>query len=171
MKPDKLAFCVIAVTGIAGVASYAATYYVSPGVPEQPTITVDSVPTAEEGGLYVAAAEGFFKRQGLTVKIKSMAGGEERIPDLQSGKAQLAGGNYISFVLAQIAGQANGKLANFRVIAPASQVQPGSNALYVLRGSPYKSVAALARGHATVGLATARRGTGHARRPQAAVPA
>jgi NitT/TauT family transport system substrate-binding protein len=156
VKPNKLAFCVIAVTGIAGVASYAATNYVSPGAPEQSTITVDSVPTAEEGGLYVAAAEGFFKRQGLTVKIKSITGGEEGIPDLQSGKAQLVGGNYISFVLAQIAGQANGKPANFRVIAPASQVQPGSNALYVLPGSPYKSVASLARGHATVGLDTPR---------------
>ena len=55
---------------------------------------INSVPTAEEGGLYVAAADGFFKQQGLTVKIKSITGGEDGIPDLQSGKAQLVAGNY-----------------------------------------------------------------------------
>ncbi|HEX6451502.1 MAG TPA: hypothetical protein VF060_18815 [Trebonia sp.] len=66
----------------------------SPAAPEQPTITVDSLPSAEEGELYVAA-DGSFKQQGLTVKIKSITGGEEGIPDLQSGKAQLVGGNYV----------------------------------------------------------------------------
>lgn len=161
MKLNKRAFSVITVTGLAGGAAglagcTAEAYGGSPGVPEQSTIIVDSVPAAEEGGLYVAAADGFFKQQGLTVKIKSITGGEEGIPDLQSGKAQLVAGNYVSFVLAQIAGQANGKPANFRIVAPSSQTQPGSNALYVLPDSPYKSVAALAKSHATVGLNTPR---------------
>lgn len=142
--------------GAAGLVSCAAINDGSPAVPEQSTITVDSVPAAEEGGLYVAAADGFFRRQGLTVKIKSVTGGEEGIPDLQSGKAQVVGGNYVSFVLAQISGQANGKPADFRVIAPASQTQPGSNALYALPGSRYQSVAALAQHHATVGVNTPR---------------
>jgi NitT/TauT family transport system substrate-binding protein len=120
---------------------------------------VDSVPVAEEAGLYVAATGGFFKRQGLTVTIKPVTGGEEGIPDLQSGKAQLVAGNYVSFVLAQIAGHADGKPADFRVVAPASNIQPGTEALYVRAGSPYKTVASLAESHGTVGL-NAPRGVG-----------
>lgn len=153
----------IAVAGAVGLTGCAATYTGSPygspaktARPEQPAITVDSVPAAEEGGLYVAAADGFFRRQGLRVTIKSITGGEKGIPDLQSGKAQLVGGNYVSFVLAQVAGKANGKAVSFRIVAPASETQPGSNALYVLPDSPYKSVASLAENHATVGLNTPR---------------
>jgi ABC-type nitrate/sulfonate/bicarbonate transport system substrate-binding protein len=71
---------------------------------EQRTIIVDSVPVAEEGGLYVAQARGFFAGQGLTVKINSITGGERAIPDLQAGRAQLVAGNYVSFILAQLAG-------------------------------------------------------------------
>jgi NitT/TauT family transport system substrate-binding protein len=126
------------------------------GPPERSTIVVDSVPAAEEGGLYIAAVNGFFQQQGLTVKINSITGGEEGIPDLQSGKAQFVGGNYVSFVLAQIDGRANGKPADFRIVAPASQIQPGSNALYVLPDSPYRTVASLASHHASIGLNTPR---------------
>jgi ABC-type nitrate/sulfonate/bicarbonate transport system substrate-binding protein len=153
---NKLAFCAITAAGVTCAGGCASAENGSPAVPEQPTITVDSVPAAEEGGLYVAAADGFFKQQDLTVKIKSITGGEEGIPDLQSGKAQLVCGNYVSFVLAQVAGRANGKPASFRVVAPASETQPGSNGLYVLPKSPYKSVASLAESHATVGLNTSR---------------
>jgi len=114
------------------------------------------VPAADEGGLYVAAAGGFFRQQGLTVNIKPVTGGEEAIPGLQSGNVQLVGGNYVSFVLAQIAGHASGKPADFRVVAPASDMQPGTESLYVLPGSRYKTVASLASSHATVGLNTPR---------------
>jgi NitT/TauT family transport system substrate-binding protein len=159
VKLKKLAYRVITAAGVAGVASCAVPYNpppAAPAAPEQSTITVDSVPAADAGGLYIAAADGFFRQQGLNVRIKSITGGEAGIPDLQSGRAQLVSGNYVSFVLAQIAGRSNGKPADFRVVAPASAIQPGSNALYVLPGSPYKSAAALAQHHATVGLNTPR---------------
>lgn len=158
MKLNRLAYYMIAVAGAAGVTSAAgcAATYTAPSAPEQATITVDSVPAADEGGLYIAAADGFFKQQGLTVHIKPVTGGEEAIPDLQSGKAQLVGGNYVSFVLAQIAGHADGRPADFRVVAPASDMQPNTESLYVLPGSAYKTVASLARNHATVGINTPR---------------
>lgn len=157
MKFNKLAYCVITVVGLAGAAggtAGCATTYSAPAAPEQPTITVDSVPAADEGGLYVGVADGLFQKQGLHVRIKPVTGGEEAIPDLQSGKAQLVGGNYVSFVLAQIAGHANGKPADFHVVAPASDMQPDTEDLYVAPGSPYKTVASLASNHATVGLNT-----------------
>ena len=76
---------------------------------EQTTITVDSVPAAEEAALYVAQAQGFFARQGLKVNIRPVTGGEAAIPDLQSGRVQLVAGNYVSFVLAQMAGEFHGR--------------------------------------------------------------
>jgi len=127
---------------------------------EQRAITVDSVPAAEEGGLYVAQAQGFFAQQGLHVKIKSIIGGEVGIPDLQKGRAQLVAGNYVSFILAQMAGKWGAtpktvKAVNMRIIAAGSEIQPGTEALYVMPGSKFQTVAKLAKAHARVGLNTA----------------
>lgn len=115
---------------------------------------VDSVPTTGQAGLYVAADEGFFRQQGLTVQIRSIADGGAGIPDLQAGQAQIVGGNYVSFVLAQIAGKFNGSPASFKIVAPGSQLQPGNDALYVMPGSPYNTVRDLVTRHARIGLTT-----------------
>src|SRR5689334_21827700 len=68
------------------------------------TITVDAVPSAGEGGLDVAQAQGFFAQSGITVKINSITGAEAGLPELQSGRAQLVAGNYVPFIKAQLAG-------------------------------------------------------------------
>lgn len=156
MKMNRLAYCALAIASTAslagcagGIGAQAAT-----GAPEQRSIVVDSVPAAEEGGLYVAQAEGYFKQQGLNVTIRPITGGESGIPDLQSGKAQLVGGNYVSFVLAQMAGKFNSKPARFSIVAAGSQILPGTEALYVMPNSRFKTVADLASAHATVGLNT-----------------
>ena len=141
---------IAAMTGCSGSSVTAA----AADSPEQTTITVDSVPAAEEGGLYVAAAQGFFAQQGLTVKINPVTGGETGIPDLQAGRADLVAGNYVSFILAQMAGKFRGKPIDMRIIAAGSELQPGSEALYVMPGSRFKSVAGLAQAHARVGLNT-----------------
>jgi NitT/TauT family transport system substrate-binding protein len=143
---------ILAIGGLAGCSSgatAAASAQVKPTV-----ITVDSVPASEEGGLYVAAYEGFFAQQGLAVKIKPITGGEAGIPDLQSGRADLVAGNYVSFILAQMAGKFDGKPASMRIIAAGSELQPGSEALYVMPDSKFKTVASLGKYHARVGLNT-----------------
>jgi NitT/TauT family transport system substrate-binding protein len=118
-------------------------------------ITIDSVPAAEEAGLYVAQNEGFFAQQGLSVTIKSINGGEDSIPDLQDGRAQLVAANYVSFIQAQMAGTFDSRPVDFRIIAAGSQIEPGTEALYVMPGSKEQTMAQLARAHATVGLNTA----------------
>ena len=138
-----------ALAGCSSGASAAASGQVKPTV-----LTVDSVPASEEGGLYVAAYEGFFAQQGIAVKIKPITGGEAGIPDLQSGRADLVAGNYVSFILAQMAGTFDGKPANMRIIAAGSELQPGSEALYVMPDSRFKTVASLGKYHARVGLNT-----------------
>lgn len=145
---------------LAGCGAAGGTAAASVSQLEQRTITVDSVPAAEEGGLYVAQARGFFKQQGLTVKINSITGGEAGIPDLQTGRAQLVGGNYVSFILAQMAGEFGAtpqtvKPVNMRIIAAGAEMTPGTNALYVMPHSKFQTVAELAKAHARVGLNTA----------------
>ena len=103
--------------------------------PEQSTIVVDAVPTADAAGLYIAYDNGYFAQQGLTVKIGTVFGGEFGMADLQSGKAQLLEGNYVSFILAQTAGNYQSKPIDMRIVANTSQMQPGNQALYVMPGS------------------------------------
>ncbi len=155
-KFDRFAYlgaAMAAIAALAGCSAGSATA-ASAGQLEQSTITVDSVPVAEESGLYVAAARGFFARQGLTVKIAPITGGERGIPDLQQGKADIVAGNYVSFILAQMAGKFDGKPVNMRIIAAGSQLQPGSEALYVMPNSRFRTIAELAQAHARVGLNT-----------------
>lgn len=126
--------------------------------PEVSSIVIDAVPTADAAGLYIAYDDGLFTKRGLTVKIDTINGGEFGMTDLQDNKVQLVEGNYVSFILAQLAGKfgfppgAPVKPINLRMIANGSQMQPGNQALYVLPNSPYKTVADLARKHATIGI-------------------
>jgi NitT/TauT family transport system substrate-binding protein len=126
--------------------------------PEVSSIVIDAVPTADATGLYIAYDDGLFAKQGLTVKIDTIDGGEFGMTDLQDNKVQLVEGNYVSFILAQIAGKfgfpagAPVKPINMRIIANTSQMQLGNQALYVLPNSPYKTVADLATAHATIGI-------------------
>jgi NitT/TauT family transport system substrate-binding protein len=127
-------------------------------------IVIDAVPTADAAGLYIAQDEGLFAKQGLTVKIVPINGGEYGMGDLQTGKAQLVEGNYVSFVLAQVAGtfaapEVNDPAKtlpsapiNMRIIADSSQMQAGNQALYVMPDSHLKTVGQVARAHATVGV-------------------
>jgi NitT/TauT family transport system substrate-binding protein len=155
------AIAAIAATGtLAGCGAAGGTANASISQLEQRTITVDSVPAAEEGGLYVAQEQGFFQQQGLTVKINSITGGEAGIPNLQQGRAQLVAGNYVSFILAQMAGKFGAtpktvEPVSMRIIAAGSEIQPGTEALYVMPKSKYQTVAELAKAHARIGLNTA----------------
>ncbi|MGH3267023.1 MAG: ABC transporter substrate-binding protein [Trebonia sp.] len=160
-----LSFLGVAITAIAAAGALAGcgtaggTAGASVSQLEQQSITVDSVPAAEEGGLYVAQEHGFFAQQGLNVKINSITGGEAGIPDLQTGRAQLVGGNYVSFILAQMAGKFGAtpqtvRPVDIRIIAAGAEIQPGTEALYVMPNSKYQTVADLAKAHARVGLNT-----------------
>jgi NitT/TauT family transport system substrate-binding protein len=142
-----------ALSAIAFAGCSSSTAAVNP-TPEQASVVVDSVPAAEEAGLYVAQYEGYFKQQGLNVIIKPITGGEAAIPDLQSGAVQFVAGNYVSFILAQINKNFNGKPADFRIVAAGSEITPGTEALYVRKNSPYQTIGDLAMHHATVGLNT-----------------
>jgi NitT/TauT family transport system substrate-binding protein len=130
------------------------------------SIVIDTVPTADAAGLYIAQDDGYFAQQGLNVKIVPINGGEYGMGDLQTGTAQLIEGNYVSFILAQVAGKFAApnpknptqleptKPISMRIIADSSQMQTGNQALYVLPNSPYKTVQQLVKAHVGVGVNT-----------------
>jgi NitT/TauT family transport system substrate-binding protein len=132
--------------------------------PEVSSIVLDTVPTGDTAGIYIAEDDRLFARQGLDVKIVLVGGAGNGLGDLQTGKAQLVEGNYVSFILAQIAGKFAApdpsdaatteppRPLNIRIIADTSQMRPGNQALYVMPDAPYKTVQDLARDHATVGV-------------------
>ena len=156
----KLSYCgaaiaAVAATGTLSGCAAGGTATAATAPLEQHAITVDSVPAAEEGGLYVAQARGFFAQQGLTVTIRSVTGGETAIPDLQSGGAQLIAANYVSSILAQMAGEFHGTPVSLRIIAAGSEIEPDTEDLYVMPHSRYQTVAQLARAHARIGVNTA----------------
>ena len=162
---NKLAYCLAAtipvaiLAGCSGASSSGAS-----GPLESSTIVIDAVPTADAAGLYIAYDDGFFAKQGLTVKIAPINGGEYGMGDLQTGKAQLVEGNYVSFILAQVAGTFAAPEVkdpaktlpsapiDMSIIADSSQMQAGNQALYVMPDSRFKTVAQVAKAHATVGV-------------------
>jgi NitT/TauT family transport system substrate-binding protein len=162
---NKLAYCLAATIPVAILAGCSGASSNGGGPLETSSIVIDAVPTADAAGLYIAQDEGLFAKQGLTVKIDPINGGEYGMGDLQTGTAQLIEGNYVSFILAQVAGKFAApdpknpagplqpvKPIDMRIIADASQMQPGNQGLYVMPGTRYKTVAAVAKDHATVGV-------------------
>jgi NitT/TauT family transport system substrate-binding protein len=163
---NKLAYCLVATIPVAILAGCSGDSSSTASAPlETSSIVIDAVPTADAAGLYVAYDDGFFAKQGLTVKIAPINGGEYGMGDLQTGKAELVEGNYVSFVLAQAAGKFAApdptnpagpsqpvKPIDMRIIADASQMQPGNQALYVMPNSGYKTVADLAKDHVKIGI-------------------
>jgi NitT/TauT family transport system substrate-binding protein len=137
---------------LAGCSSSGVTPAAASRPLEDRVITVDAVPAAEAGGLYVAQAQDFFSQFGLTVKINSIAGAETGIPDLQSGRAQLVAGNYVPFIMAEMAGSFDRKPVSLRIVAAGAEIRPGSEALYVMPRSRFQTLAELARAHARIGL-------------------
>ncbi len=165
---NKLRYCLVVTIPLVALAacSSSGSSVASGPAPEQSTIVIDAVPTADAAGLYIAEDNGYFARQGLTVKIMPINGGEYGMGDLQTGKAQLIEGNYVSFILAQVAGKFAApnpnnptqleptKPINMRMIADSSQMQTGNQALYVPPDSTYKTVQQLVKAHAQVGVNT-----------------
>src|SRR6266700_7925232 len=105
---NKLGYCLMAAipaVSLAACSNGSSSVQTGPP-PEQTSIVIDAVPTADAAGLYIAEDRGYFAQQGFTkVTIAPINGGEYGIGALQTGAAQLIEGNYVSFILAQAAGK------------------------------------------------------------------
>lgn len=126
------------------------------GHPEKTTIVVNTVPTVDSAGLFVAKYEGLFAQAGLKVKIETSQNTEQVLNDQALDTVDVTAGNYVSYIEAQN-NYDNGYLpsgnlqnptwqqisSNLDVFAEASVMNPGYAGLFVLPNSPIKTIAGL----------------------------
>jgi NitT/TauT family transport system substrate-binding protein len=102
---------------------------------EKPDLTVATVPTLDNAGLYVAQQRGLFAAEGLHVTLASATSGSVMFAAQLAGKYDITVGAYVSSMLADALHH-----ADLRVIAPASAVAPLSQEVVVPPGSPIQTV-------------------------------
>jgi NitT/TauT family transport system substrate-binding protein len=110
----------------------------SPPAVEKPNLTVGVVPAVDSAGFFIALYQGLFKDQGLNVTFEPVTSSETAISDQVKKIYDITGGNYVSYIQAQAAGQ-----ANLDIFAEGSVMEPGSQGIYVMPDSPIKSLADL----------------------------
>lgn len=129
-----LAFIVAAVLLVTGCS---ATHTAQPQ-PEKTNLTVAVVPAIDDAGFFIALHKGLFKAQGLNITFVPATSSEAVIAAQVKGRYDITGGNYVSYLQAQESHQ-----ADLRIIAEASVMMPGTQAIYTMPGSPIKTLADL----------------------------
>jgi NitT/TauT family transport system substrate-binding protein len=102
---------------------------------EKPNLTVAVVPAVDSAGFFIALYDGLFKAQGLNVKFVPAVSSETAIAEQVKGAYDITGGNYVSYIQAQQAGQ-----ADLDIFAEGSVMQPGAQALYTMSNSKITSL-------------------------------
>ncbi|MBX6765724.1 MAG: ABC transporter substrate-binding protein [Actinomadura rubrobrunea] len=101
---------------------------------EKSTVTVAALPLVDEAGLHIAVKKGYFKQEGLTVKIRPVAQSVQAVPALKNGQVDvIAGGNYVTFIQSY----AKGTLKT-RFLAPSTAFAPGFMTALVPKDSPIR---------------------------------
>jgi len=126
--------------GCGGSATTGVPPLLAPGHLEKATINVAVLPDIDSAGFFVALHEGLFNREGLTVNY-SPAPGSEVIAGQVKGQYDITGGNYVSYIEAQVKHQ-----ADLRIIAEGSLLQPGCQVIMTMPNSRIRALAEL-KGH------------------------
>jgi NitT/TauT family transport system substrate-binding protein len=105
---------------------------------EKPNLTVAVVPAVDSAGFFIALHDGLFKAQGLNVHFVPAISSETEIADQVKGTVDISGGNYVSYIQAQQAGQ-----ADLDIFAEGSVMQPGAQGLYTMPDSSIKTLTQL----------------------------
>jgi NitT/TauT family transport system substrate-binding protein len=107
----------------------------APAGVEKSNLTVAVVPAVDSAGFFIALHDGLFKDQGLNVNFVPAISSETEIADQVKGTVDISGGNYVSYIQAEQAGQ-----ANLDIFAEGSVMQPGAQGLYTMPDSPIKTL-------------------------------
>lgn len=89
------------------------------GGPEKAALTIGVVAVPDAAPIQIAVDKGFFKEEGLDVKISVETGGAAATPKLVAGQLDAMLGNYVALFLAQQAGA-----GKFKVVADSYQAAP-----------------------------------------------
>ncbi|MBB5138254.1 NitT/TauT family transport system substrate-binding protein [Thermocatellispora tengchongensis] len=88
--------------------------------------------------LQMAVAKGFFKEEGLDVKLQTLAGGAEAIPKLKAGALDVSFGNYVSYFGAQAKG-----VLDLKIVSDGFQSAPKTHVIMVPKDSDIQTPADL----------------------------
>jgi NitT/TauT family transport system substrate-binding protein len=121
-------------SGCSGGASAGAP----PGV-EKPDLNVAVVPALDSAGFFIALYQGLFAKEGLHVNFVPATSSDTVISAQVKGQYDITGGNYVSYIQAEAAGQ-----AKLEIFAEGSVMEPGCQAIYVMPGSGITRLADLA---------------------------
>ncbi|PRX50270.1 NitT/TauT family transport system substrate-binding protein [Prauserella shujinwangii] len=106
---------------------------------EKSNITVATLPAIDVAPLHLAVKNGYFKEEGLEVKIDQAASGQAALSKLIGGDAEIAFSSYVPFFVAQSQG-----VADIRFVADAVSTAPNSVVLVTMPDSGVKDVKDLA---------------------------
>ena len=107
--------------------------------PEKATITVDTLDSADSAPLWIAIKNGYFKQQGLTVKINYVRGQALAIPGQAAHTVDFANQNYSSLYTAMVKTPGLG----LRIVAEDEVAGTGTDVIMVPKNSSIKTPADL----------------------------
>lgn len=101
---------------------------------EKSEITVGVMPITEAAGVQIAISKGFFKAEGLDVKMQTVTGGAEAVPKLKGGQLDIAHSGHVGLLQAHASGA-----VKLRIVAESSSMTKNLNGVLVPKDSPMKS--------------------------------
>ncbi|MBO2446210.1 ABC transporter substrate-binding protein [Actinomadura barringtoniae] len=104
---------------------------------EKSQLTVGVIPIPDSAPVAIASAQGFFKAEGLTVKLETIQGGAPAMQKLLGGGLDVTLTNYVSLFLARSRGN------KLEIVANAAQARPHLYDLMVTKTSALKTPADL----------------------------
>ena len=114
----------LASAGLAVILGAGCGSAASSGAPtglEKTTLTVGTVPVADEAGLFIAEDENLFKDEGLTVKIVPIISSAVATREQNNGAFDITAGNSVSYIQDQVTRQ-----SNLQIVAEGSLMQPNN---------------------------------------------
>jgi NitT/TauT family transport system substrate-binding protein len=105
---------------------------------EEPDITIAAVPSADLAGVYIAQDDGFFKQEGLHVKLVKVASSKAIIAGQLAGQIDLCAGAYTPYITGEAAGE------KFAILAEGSVMTPSTRVVLIPKGSGLTSLNQLA---------------------------
>ncbi|WP_067488144.1 ABC transporter substrate-binding protein [Actinomadura hibisca] len=104
---------------------------------EKTNLTIGLLPIADAAAVPLAQAKGYFKEEGLTVKLETVQGGATATKQVMAGSLDVSQTNYTSVFLARENG------TKVKVVADAAEAKPNLFNLMVRKDSPVKTAADL----------------------------
>jgi NitT/TauT family transport system substrate-binding protein len=107
----------------------------SAGPVEHPNLTVGALAVTDTVPLEIALQKGYFKQEGLNVKIKIIVSGTQAVPEIDAGAEDIGQSNWATLFAAQAQ-----HVNNFKIVADSSEGQTGTMALTTYPGSGIKTM-------------------------------